>query len=48
MDINFGRGFTLIFEELSKGCKNFDLIEMIPQSGGFEAFNISRNNMDVY
>lgn len=46
--LNDGRGFTLIFEGLSKGCTSFDLIEMIPQAGGFEVFNIPRNNMDVY
>lgn len=46
--LNDGRDFTLIFEGLSKGCKSFDLIEMIPQAGGFEVFNIQRNNMDVY
>lgn len=46
--INDGKGFTLIFEGLSKDCKSFDLIEMIPQAGGFEVFNIPRNNMDVY
>jgi hypothetical protein len=43
-----GKGFTLIFEGLSKGCKVFDLIEEIPQAGGFEVRNIPRNNMDVY
>jgi len=43
-----GKGFTLIFEGLSKGCTSFDLIEMIPQAGGFEVFNIQRNEMDVY
>lgn len=46
--LNDGRGFTLIFEGLSKGCKSFDLMEVIPQAGGFEVFNIPRNNMDVY
>lgn len=46
--LNDGRGFTLIFEGLSKNCRSFDLIEMIPQAGGFEVFNIQRNNMDVY
>jgi hypothetical protein len=46
--LNDGRGFTLIFEGLSKGCKSFDLIEMIPQAGGFEVFNIPRNKTDVY
>ncbi len=43
-----GKGFTLIFEGLSKGCQVFDLIEEIPFDGGFEARNISRNNLDVY
>ena len=42
--LNDGRGFTLIFEGLSKNCKSFDLMEMIPQYGGFEKFNIQRNN----
>ena len=46
--LNDGRGFTLVFEGLSKTCKSFDLIEMIPQAGGFEVFNIQRNEMDVY
>lgn len=46
--LNDGRGFTLIFEGLSKKCKSFDLIEMIPQAGGFEVCNIQRNNSDVY
>lgn len=46
--LNDGRGFTLIFEGLSKGCTSFDLVEEIPQAGGFEARNIPRNKMDVY
>ena len=46
--LNNGRGFTLIFEGLSKGCLSFDLIEMIPQTGGFEVFNIPRNHTDIY
>lgn len=46
--VNDGKGFTLIFEGLSKGCRSFDLMEIIPESGGFEAFNIARNHMDVY
>jgi hypothetical protein len=45
---NDGKGFTLIFEGLSKGCKSFDLIESIPQAGGFEVRDIPRNNTDVY
>lgn len=46
--LNDGRGFTLIFEGLSKSCTSFDLVEEIPQDGGFEARNIPRNKMDVY
>ncbi|MBA3663270.1 MAG: hypothetical protein H0W61_03555 [Bacteroidetes bacterium] len=46
--INDGKGFTLIFEGLSKGCDSFDLKEIIPQEGGFEVNNISRNRTDVY
>jgi hypothetical protein len=45
---NDGKGFTLIFEGLSKGCTSFDLIESIPQAGGFEIRNIPRNHSDVY
>jgi len=46
--INDGKGFTLIFEGLSKGCLVFDLKEIIPQEGGFEVHNIQRNKSDVY
>jgi hypothetical protein len=46
--LNDGRGFTLIFEGLSKGCTTFDLKEMIPQEGGFEVLGILRNRADVY
>ena len=46
--LNDGKGFTLIFEGLSKGCSAFDLKEIIPQDGGFEVLNIQRNNTDVY
>ena len=46
--LNDGKGFTLIFEGLSKGCKVFDLKEVIPQAGGFEVKGIRRNNSDVY
>lgn len=45
---NDGRGFTLIFEGLSKSCTSFDLKEIIPQEGGFEVLGIQRNKMDVY
>jgi hypothetical protein len=46
--LNDGRGFTLIFEGLSKDCSSFDLKEIIPQDDGFEVSNIQRNSMDVY
>lgn len=46
--LNDRKGFTLIFEGLSKDCSSFDLKEIIPQDGGFEVLNIQRNNMDVY
>lgn len=46
--LNDGRGFTLIFEGLSRDCSSFDLREVIPQEGGFEALGIKRNSSDVY
>ena len=46
--LNDGKGFTLIFEGLSKSCDKFDLKEIIPQEGGFEVLGITRNSMDVY
>src|SRR6185369_14991140 len=46
--LNDGKGFTLIFEGLSQSCSLFDLKEIIPQEGGFEAIGIVRNNSDVY
>lgn len=46
--LNDGKGFTLIFEGLSRDCTAFDLVELIPQEGGFEARGIARNKQDVY
>jgi len=46
--LNDGKGFTLIFEGLSKECSVFDLKEIIPQEGGFEVKGIRRNHTDVY
>jgi len=46
--LNDGKGFTLVFEGLSKNCSFFDLKEVIPEDGGFEVLGIRRNNMDVY
>ena len=41
-------GFTLIFTGLPKDCNHFDLIEDIPEPGGFIVKNIKRNSSDVY
>jgi hypothetical protein len=40
--------FLLIFAGLPKSCRTFDLVEDIPQPGGFFVENISRNDTDVY
>jgi hypothetical protein len=40
--------FTLIFSTLPRTCEQFDLIEEIPEAGGFEIFGIKRNPSDVY
>lgn len=40
--------FTLLFSGLPKDCKAFDLIENIPEPGGFAFLDIERNNSDVY
>lgn len=40
--------FLLVFGSLPKSCKQFDLIEQIPQPGGFEIRNINRNESDIY
>jgi hypothetical protein len=40
--------FTLIFSALPKDCLCFDLIETIPEPGGFVIKNIQRNETDVY
>ncbi|MBL7841987.1 MAG: hypothetical protein JNJ75_17705 [Cyclobacteriaceae bacterium] len=40
--------FLLIFSSLPKDCKTFDLVEDIPQAGGFFVSGISRNEQDVY
>jgi hypothetical protein len=40
--------FTLVFEGLPADCTHFDLMEIIPEPGGFEVINIRRNNEDVY
>lgn len=45
---NHIHAFLLIFSGLPKSCKAFDLIEEIPQPGGFHVKNIQRNEQDVY
>jgi len=45
---NVTHTFLLIFAALPKGCTHFDLVEEIPQPGGFHVTNISRNQQDVY
>lgn len=40
--------FLLIFSQLPGDCKVFDLIEDIPQAGGFHVSGIARNEQDVY
>lgn len=40
--------FTLIFSGLPKQCTEFDLIEVIPEAGGFYVPRIKRNTKDIY
>lgn len=40
--------FTLLFAGLPRECVLFDLVEEIPDPGGFHANSILRNAMDVY
>ena len=40
--------FTLIYAPLPKSCEFFDLLEDIPESGGFHVKNVKRNKSDVY
>lgn len=40
--------FTLIFTGLPPTCTRFDLVEEIPQPGGFFVGDIQRNERDVY
>jgi len=45
---NVPHKFTLIFEALPEECKLFDLLEDIPETGGFYIHNIRRNKTDIY
>ena len=40
--------FLLIFSGLPKSCVRFDLVETIPEPGGFFVKDIRRNEQDVY
>ncbi len=40
--------FTLVFSSLPKSCKKFNLIEDIPEWGGFAVYDILRNDTDIY
>lgn len=40
--------FTLIFSGLPADCARFDMVEDIPEPGGFIVRNIPRNELDVY
>lgn len=40
--------FTLVFAPLPKECSAFDLVEDIPQAGGFHVAGIGRNRRDMY
>jgi hypothetical protein len=40
--------FSLIFTALPNHCTQFDMIEKIPEPGGFVFRNIDRNNSDIY
>jgi hypothetical protein len=45
---NTAKKFTLIFSRLPSTCAQFNLLEDIPQSGGFFYNNIQRNGTDIY
>ena len=45
---NITHNFLLVFGALPKGCNQFDLVEEIPQPGGFFVKDIQRNQRDVY
>lgn len=40
--------FTLVFAPLPRACSYFDLLEDIPQAGGFHVAGIRRNERDLY
>lgn len=46
--VEYNHVFTLVFEGLDSACTQFDLVEDIPEPGGFYISNIRRNETDVY
>ncbi|HEY0976975.1 MAG TPA: hypothetical protein VGE21_05850 [Flavobacteriales bacterium] len=40
--------FVLVFEPLPADCQVFDLMEIIPEAGGFHVPGIPRNERDLY
>ena len=40
--------FLLIFQALPAGCTVFDMLEDIPETGGFHVSGILRNESDIY
>lgn len=40
--------FLLIFQALPAGCTVFDMLEDIPETGGFHVSGIIRNESDIY
>jgi hypothetical protein len=40
--------FLLVFSSLPRSCNVFDLVEEIPEPGGFHVPDIQRNETDVY
>ena len=45
---NMPMEFTLVFAPLPRECTVFDLMEVIPQPGGFHVPSIARNSRDLY
>lgn len=43
-----GHRFTLVFEGLDRSCAVFEMVEDIPEPGGFRSGPLQRNRSDVY
>ncbi len=46
--VEYGHRFTLLFEGLDRDCITFELLEDIPEPGGFHLKDFVRNDTDVY